>query len=108
MKQHPLLDDCSLTPFIHFSHSCSCHFATAQPFYKGLLTCVRVPVDEAVDSVFQDSVDLLLHLLFLCHFDLCDLRRRVHTNPGAEDLTHAHTHQKCLLSNYKNLKSISK
>lgn len=41
--------------------------------------------------MFQDSVDLLLHLLFLCEFDLCDLCRRVNANPGAEDLTDAET-----------------
>lgn len=41
--------------------------------------------------MFQDSVDLLLHLLFLCEFDLCDLCRRVNANPGAEDLTDTET-----------------
>lgn len=41
--------------------------------------------------MFQDSVDLLLHLLFLCEFDLCDLCCRVNANPGAKDLTDAQT-----------------
>lgn len=41
--------------------------------------------------MFQDSVDLLLHLLFFCEFDLCDLCRRVNANPGAEDLTETQT-----------------
>lgn len=48
---------------------------------------MSAPVDEAVDPMLQDPVDFLLHLLFLCEFDLCDLRCRVNSNPGAEDLT---------------------
>lgn len=51
---------------------------------EGLRACV--PVDEAVDSVFEDSIHLLFHLLLLCQFDLGHLRGRVHTNPRTEDL----------------------
>lgn len=43
--------------------------------FARVYVCVRVraPVDEAVDSVLKDAVDLLLHLLLLGHFDLCNL-----------------------------------
>lgn len=56
-----------------------------------MCVCVCVPVDEAVDSVLEDPLHLLLHLLFLSHLYLSHLGRGVHTHSGAKDLTQDYT-----------------
>lgn len=46
----------------------------------------NLPIYKNIAFVTQYFVDFVFHLLFLCHFKLCDLSHRVYFDSGTEHL----------------------